>query len=402
MCLPMDTQRSLSRTPPDFSLVLGGPLYQLFRRTHLSGDALDLVQRRIVVIALLAWLPLAVLSALGGRLLPGTTSVPFLLDVEVHIRYLLAVPLLVAAELVVHQRMRPVLQQFVARDLVPEASRAQFDAAFASLVRWRNSVGAELILIGVVYGLGVLVIWRNYGTLDTNSWYATSAATGDVLTMAGWWYGYVSIPIFQFLLVRWYFRIFLWARFLRQVSRIELRLLPSHPDRIGGLGFLANTAYAFVPLALAHGAVLAAMIANRIFYLGAGLKDFRAETLLMVLFVELLVFGPLFAFALQLARTKRKGLAEYGTLATRYVGQFDAKWLRGGAPKDEPLVGSADVQSLADLANSFEVVKGMRLAPMTRDSVLQVAAATFIPLVPLFLTVMPWEELVKKLFGILF
>ena len=402
MCLPMDTQRSLSRTPPDFSLVLGGPLYQLFRRTHLSGDALDLVQRRIVVIALLAWLPLAVLSALGGRLLPGTTSVPFLLDVEVHIRYLLAVPLLVAAELVVHQRMRPVLQQFVARDLVPEASRAQFDAAFASLVRWRNSVGAELILIGVVYGLGVLVIWRNYGTLDTNSWYATSAATGDVLTMAGWWYGYVSIPIFQFLLVRWYFRIFLWARFLRQVSRIELRLLPSHPDRVGGLGFLANTAYAFVPLALAHGAVLAAMIANRIFYLGAGLKDFRAETLLMVLFVELLVFGPLFAFALQLARTKRKGLAEYGTLATRYVGQFDAKWLRGGAPKDEPLVGSADVQSLADLANSFEVVKGMRLAPMTRDSVLQVAAATFIPLVPLFLTVMPWEELVKKLFGILF
>jgi hypothetical protein len=398
----MDTHRSLTGTPPDFSLVLGGPLYQLFRRTHLSGDALDLVQRRIVVIALLAWLPLAVLSGLGGGLLPGTTSVPFLLDVEVHIRYLLAVPLLVAAELVVHQRMRPVLQQFVARDLVPEASRAQFDAAFASLVRWRNSAGAELLLIGIVYGLGVLVIWRNYGALDTNSWYATSAATGDVLTAAGWWYGYVSIPIFQFLLVRWYFRIFLWARFLRQVSRIELRLLPSHPDRVGGLGFLANTAYAFVPLALAHGAVLAAMLANRIFYLGASLADFRAEALLMVLFVELLVFGPLFAFAIQLARTKRKGLADYGTLATRYVGQFDTKWLRGGAPPDEPLVGSADVQSLADLANSFEVVKGMRIVPMTRDALLQVAAATVAPLVPLFLTVMPWEELVKKLFGILF
>ncbi len=398
----MDTPRGLTGTPPEFSLVLGGPLYQLFRRTHLSGDALDLVQRRIVVIALLAWLPLAVLSGLGGRLLPGTTTVPFLLDVEVHIRYLLAVPLLVAAELVVHQRMRPVLQQFVARDLIPEASRAQFDAAFASLVRWRNSVGAELLLIGIVYGLGVLVIWRNYGALDTNSWYATSAATGDVLTTAGWWYGYVSIPIFQFLIVRWYFRIFLWARFLRQVSRIELRLLPSHPDRVGGLGFLANTAYAFVPLALAHGAVLAAMIANRIFHLGAGLMDFQAEALLMVLFVELLVFGPLFAFAFQLARVKRKGLAEYGTLATRYVGQFDAKWLRGGAPPDEPLVGSADVQSLADLANSFEVVKGMRLAPMTRDAVVQVAAATFLPIVPLFLTVMPWDQLVKKLFGILF
>jgi hypothetical protein len=383
---------------PDFSLVLGGPLYQMFRRAHLSGDALDLVQRRIVVIALLAWLPLALLSGLGGRLLPGTTAVPFLLDVEVHIRYLLAVPLLVAAELVVHQRMRPVLQQFLARDLVPERSRREFDAAFASLVRWRNSTGAELSLIGIVYGLGVLFIWRNYGALDADSWYAT----GQVLTTAGWWYVFVSIPIFQFLLVRWYFRIFLWARFLRQVSRIELRLLPSHPDRVGGLGFLANTAYAFVPLALAHGAVLAAMLANRIFYLGASLADFRGEALTMVLFVELLVFGPLLAFAIQLARTKRTGLADYGTLATRYVGQFDAKWLRGGAPPGEPLVGSADVQSLADLANSFEVVKGMRIVPMTRDAVLQVAAATVAPLVPLFLTVMPWEELVKKLFGILF
>jgi hypothetical protein len=383
---------------PDFSLVLGGPLYQMFRRAHLSGDALDLVQRRIVVIALLAWLPLALLSGLGGRLLPGTTAVPFLLDVEVHIRYLLAVPLLVAAELVVHQRMRPVLQQFLARDLVPERSRQEFDAAFASLVRWRNSTGAELSLIGIVYGLGVLFIWRNYGALDADSWYAT----GQALTTAGWWYVFVSIPIFQFLLVRWYFRIFLWARFLRQVSRIELRLLPSHPDRVGGLGFLANTAYAFVPLALAHGAVLAAMLANRIFYLGASLADFRGEALTMVLFVELLVFGPLLAFAIQLARAKRTGLADYGTLATRYVGQFDAKWLRGGAPPGEPLVGSADVQSLADLANSFEVVKGMRIVPMTRDAVLQVAAATVAPLVPLFLTVMPWEELVKKLFGILF
>ena len=398
----METPRALTGTPPDFSLVLGGPLYQLFRRTHLSGDALDLVQRRIVVIALLAWLPLALLSGLGGRLLPGSTTVPFLLDVEVHIRYLLAVPLLVAAELVVHRRMRPVLQQFVARDLVPAESRARFDAAFASLVRWRNSAGAEIFLIALVYGLGVLFIWRNYGALDTNSWYATSTATGTALTTAGWWYSYVSIPLFQFLLVRWYYRIFLWARFLWQVSRIELRLLPSHPDRVGGLGFLAGTAFAFVPLALAHGAALAAMFANRIFHLGAKLTDFRAETLLMVLFVEFLVFGPLFAFSIQLSRTKRQGLAEYGTLATRYVGEFDAKWLRGGAPEGEPLVGSADVQSLADLANSFEVVKGMRIAPMTRDAVLQVAAATLLPLVPLFLTVMPWEDLVRKLFGILF
>src|SRR3974377_255078 len=86
----------------DFSLVLGGPLFQLLRRAHLSGDALDLLQRRIIVIPLIAWLPLALLTAIDGQLLGGPTTVPFLVDVDVHVRLLVALPLLIAAEIVVH------------------------------------------------------------------------------------------------------------------------------------------------------------------------------------------------------------------------------------------------------------------------------------------------------------
>ena len=386
----------------DFSLVLGGPLYQLLRRAHLSGDTLDLLRRRIVVLSLLAWLPLALFAGFEGRLLPGTATVPFLLDVEVHVRYLLAVPLMVVAELVVHQRMRAVLQQFLGRKLVPEAVRAQFDAAVASVARLRNSVLAEILIIAFVYGVGMFVVWRNYVALDANTWYATTSAAGSRLSLAGMWYGYVSLPLFQFLLLRWYFRVFIWARFLWQVSRLELKLVPTHPDRVGGLGFLANTAYAFLPLALAHGAVLAGMLANRILHLGAKLPEFKAEIVLMLFFVQFLVFGPLFAFAAQLARAKRTGLGEYGSLAARYVREFDGKWLRGGAAPGEPLVGTADLQSLADLGNSFEVVKGMRLAPVTRDAILQLAAATLLPVVPLLLTMMPWDELLKRLFGMVF
>ncbi len=386
----------------DFSLVLGGPLYQLFRRAHLSGDALDLLRRRIVVLSLLAWLPLALLAGFEGRLLPGTATVPFLLDVEVHVRYLLAIPLMVVAELVVHQRMRAVLQQFLGRKLVPEAVRTQFDAAVASVARLRNSVLAEILIIAFVYGVGMFVVWRNYVALDANTWYATTSAAGSKLSLAGMWYGYVSLPLFQFLLLRWYYRVFIWARFLWQVSRLGLKLVPTHPDRVGGLGFLANTAYAFLPLALAHGAVLAGMLANRILHLGAKLPEFKAEIVLMLFFVQFLVFGPLFAFAAQLARAKRTGLGEYGSLAARYVREFDGKWLRGGAAPDEPLVGTADLQSLADLGNSFEIVKGMRLAPVTRDAILQLAAATLLPVVPLLLTMMPWDELLKRLFGMVF
>jgi hypothetical protein len=360
------------------------------------------VRQRIIVISLLAWLPLLVLSALDGQALGGRVAVPFLLDVDVHVRFLVGLPLLILAELVVHQRMRFVVQQFQERQVIPESARARFNAAIASALRLRNSVLAEVLLIALVYGVGVLIVWRQYGALAAATWYATPAVGGSTLSLAGMWFGYVSVPLFQFLLCRWYFRLGIWARFLWQVSRIELRLVPTHPDRVGGLGFLSNTVYAFIPLAVAHGAMLAGMIANRIFYLGATLLDFKVEIVVMLLFLLGVVLGPLLVFAPQLAEAKRTGNREYGTLAQRYVRAFDAKWLRGDAPAEEPLVGSADIQSLADLANSFEVVRTMRLAPVTKEAILQLVVATLVPVAPLALTLMSLEELLKRLFGILF
>jgi hypothetical protein len=385
----------------DFSLVLGGPLYQLLRRAHLSDDALSLQRRRTLVLALIAWLPLLLLATLSGRLFDGGVAVPFLFDVEVHVKFLVALPLLVIAELVVHQRMRTVVSTFGARHLVAPADVARLDSAIASAYRLRNSLTAELLLIAFVYAVGISVVWRQYVALDAATWYATPAAGGSTLTIAGIWYGYVSLPLFQFLLCRWYFRVCIWARLLWQVSRIPLALVPTHPDRVGGLGFLSNTVYAFVPLVLAHGALLAGTLASQIFYAGARLTDFRLEILLLMIFVVFLVVGPLMVFAPQLSRAKRTGLREYGTLAQGYVRAFDEKWLRSGAV-DEPMLGSGDIQSLADLGNSFEIVRGMRIVPVTKEAMLQLGVATLIPIVPLVLTLMPLEELLQKLLGVIF
>jgi hypothetical protein len=383
-------------------LVLGGPLFQLLRRSHLAGDALELLRQRILVISLLAWLPLLALSAVEGQALGGAAAVPFLLDVDVNARFLIALPLLIVAELVVHQRMRFVVRQFLERNLIPQSALPRFDAAIASAFRLRNSMLAEVLLITFVYVVGVLLLWRHYVALAAATWYATPTVEGMKFSLAGMWYAYVSLPLYQFLLVRWYYRIFIWMRFLWQVSRIELSLIPTHPDRVGGLGFLANTVYAFMPLAVAHGVMLAGLIANRIFYVGAALPDFKIEIAVVVVFLMCLVLGPLLLFAAQLAHAKRTGNREYGALAERYVREFDAKWLRGGAPADERLVGSGDIQSLADLANSFEVVRTMQIAPITRDALLRLVAATLAPVLPLALTMMPLEELLKRLLGIVF
>jgi hypothetical protein len=384
----------------DFSLVLGGPLYQLLLRTRLTGTTLEHWRLRIILVTMVAWLPLLVLTALEGTALGGTT--PFLLSVEVHVRFLVALPLLIVAELVVHQRMVSIVRLFDERNLIPESDRTRFEAAITSAFRLRNSVLAEVLLILFVYGVGVLFIWRNYIALHGATWYAAPADSGMRLSLAGIWFMFISLPIFQFLLIRWYFRIFIWARFLWQVSRIELALVPTHPDRLGGLGFIANTAFAFVPLLAAHGALLAGPIAERIFHTGAKLTDFKLGIAALVVFVLIVVIGPLLFFSPRLSRAKRKGGREYGTLAERYVREFDAKWLRGGADANERLMGSADLQSLADLSNSFEVVRSMRIIPLTWEAIVQLIGAILLPLAPLLLTMIPVEELIDRAFGILF
>ena len=153
---------------------------------------------------------------------------------------------------------------------------------------------------------------------------------------------------------------------------------------------------------LAQGVVLAGMMANRIFYAGATLPEFKVELIGLVAVMVFAILGPLLVFSPQLAAAKRGGLREYGTLAQRYVREFDHKWLRGGAPPDEPLVGSADIQSLADLGNSFEVVKDMRLVPFTLQTVLQLAVTTLLPVLPLTLTMISLEELLERLLKIVF
>ena len=134
-------------------------------------------------------MPLLLLSIAEGHAWGDSVRLPFLYDVELHVRLLLALPLLIVAELVVHQRMRPVVGQFLERGLIPDAARPQFDAAIASALRLRNSVAAEVLLIAFVYVVGVGFIWRTQVALDVASWYGVPADGRLQPSLAGWWLG---------------------------------------------------------------------------------------------------------------------------------------------------------------------------------------------------------------------
>jgi hypothetical protein len=312
-----------------------------------------------------------------------------------------ALPLLILAEPIVHVRTRAVARRFIERRIVTADDLPALGAAIDWAMRARNSVSLEVALLILIWTAGHF-IWRSQIALDTDTWYFVQEGTRWTLTPAGYWYAFVSIPIFQFILARWLVRLFIWFALLFRVSRLNLCLTATHPDRAGGLGFLGKASYAFSPILVAQGALLAGLIANRVLYEGENLLSFKREAAALVVCLVLIFLGPLVIFTPQMAATRRKAMAEYGRLASHYVQEFEDKWVRGGTPRTDQLLGSADIQSLADLSNSYDLVRQMRVVPFGFEDITRLALVTAAPLVPLGLLVFSLEDLIVRLVKILF
>ena len=384
----------------NFTLVLGGPLYQLYLRTKLARPTLELVPRRVASIALICWLPLLVLSLLNGSALGGV-AVPFLLDLGVYTRFLGALPLMVAAELIVYQRLSPIVQQFLDRGIVLPQDRARFSDLVASAKRLQSSALAEGILFVAAITIGHWV-WKENMMSDAPTWFASSIGRGQHLTLAGCWYAFVSLPILRFILLRWYFRLFVWYRFLWQVRALPLHFHLFHPDRAGGIGFLSGSVSAFAPVLVAQTILLTGIIGDRIWHAGATLPTFKMEIAEAVAFLMLLVLIPLTFFLFGLEEAGRKAKREYGILASRYVEDFRCKWIQGQGTEGDRLLGTSDIQSLADLGNAYSVVSDMRLVPISKSEIIRLAVSLIFPILPLTLTMVPLDKIIDRLIKLVF
>ena len=219
--------------PYALPLMVGGPLHRLLVRLRLSGPSLEFLQRRILAVLAIAWLPLLVLALLEGHAWGGA-GVSFLKDVGAQVRLLVSLPLLIAAEAIVHRKMRDGIPLFVERGLVEGAQRTQFVDAIASVRRWLDSSAVEWSLLALVVAVALAGAMPKEMLLAADSWHGTFRGDREVLTLAGWWAALVSLPLYQFLFARLYYRLVVWWRFLWLVSRIDLNLQPSHADRMGG------------------------------------------------------------------------------------------------------------------------------------------------------------------------
>lgn len=393
-----NSQDNPQKSVDDFSLAIGGPLYQLYLRTRLAKPPLKLTQRRIGFFLALTWLPLFVLTMISGTAFHGV-SMPFIVDYAAHARLIIALVLLILMEVIVHQRIHRIVSQFIKRNLIPKTHMETFHQIVISSLRLRNSMTAEILLLITAVCIGHW-FWKEFSTLDMATWYAKIENNKILLTPAGYWFVFISLPVFQFILLRWYYRIFIWYRFLWKVSRIPLQLNSLHPDKAGGIAFLADTIFIFSPFILAHTVLLAGIIANLIWHTGALITDFKLEIIGYILYLIIIMLLPLFFFTLQLLRTKAFGTLDYGTTASHYVDLFREKWIQ--TKNDEKIIGSQDIQSLADLSNSFQVTSEMRLTPFSRATFLKLIVIIALPLVPLLIALMPIETMMMNVIKVIF
>lgn len=383
-------------TPP---LILGGPVYRLLRRFDPSSSTPGLLSRQAVIVTLICWSPLVVLSLFQARA-PGPVTLPFFRDLETQVRFLVSLPVLIGAEIVIERRIRPIISRFVERHLVTPEQLPQFNSAVNTAARIHNSVVADILLLLFIYTAG-LAIWRHQIPLTISTWYASSQNGQIHLTPAGYWLAFVSVPIFQFILLRWYMQILIWFWFLTRIARFQFRLMPLHPDRAGGLAFVAASSLALAPLLFAHSALISAQIASHILYRGESL---HSSVITIVSYISLAVgaaLAPLCLFTPQLVQAKRSALARYGNFATGLVSDFDEKWLKTGAD-GLPMLASEEIQTVADLDNSFRVVREMRYVPISPHDVCMLFVVTTAPFLPLLLTVMPVDQLLVEAVKLVF
>ncbi len=349
---------------------------------------LDRPRVQFVAAFALGWAPIAVLGVIG-RLVTGHVE-PLVADVSVHVRLLVAVPLLLIADRLLAQQSRLTLRRFAEEGFVGGEDGARFDGLVRGAERLRRAPIAEAILLAGAVAVGVATL---LGWLGPTGVVQSSANAG--LGAARVWYGLVGLPLFVFLLARSLWRWAIWVRTLVGLARLRLRLALAHPDRAGGISFVTLPSLAFhVPFLLGMSGVLCASWGMQIARTGVALRQFRAPFIAFIIAGELLALAPLLAFSPRLFVAARRGLVEYGALATSYVRRFRERWLTPAAPAE--LLGTSDLQSLNDLGGAYRetIDKALPIAFGLRE-VLVLLLAMVLPTLPLMLAFAPLEVVAK-------
>jgi hypothetical protein len=366
----------------DDSLVRGGPFHRAQRAIGLIRPNQWNVGRRIIFLLAIGWLPLFLITSISNP--AGLFSL--LKDYRVHSRMLIVVPVLLIGEIFMDVRFRTVFAHLRTTGLLEASDLERIDDVIARLVRLRDSLLPELAILLLVI---VHTVTAYRGLVDTAPWLAHGYGAEFHLTLAGWYGVVVSTCIFQFLLGLGLWRWLLWTFFAFTLSRTKLKLVPTHPDQHGGLGFLGLTSAAFGPIAFSATAVIAATWRNEILYHGAHLMSFKSPAIALIVVVALLALGPLAFFIPRLAALRRRGILEYGILGQLHSAEFHEKWILHRAGHEAEFLMAPENSALNDFGEAYEKIGKMNPFLTDKGALYALAGAVLIPALPMILAEVP-------------
>lgn len=382
----------------DTHVFAGGPPLRLQRSLGLVKPDQPRVVRRALLAAGIAWIPLALLTLLQTLRTTDSSANSFFADFSVHARYLIALPALILAESDCIPRFERIVCQFMDIGMVRDSDVPRYRAAVQSTRRLLDSKYGELVVPVVAY-LSVVPMMLYLSSDFVPPWQRTPAGS---FSWAGWWHVLVSLPLLLILLFGWIWRMVLWARFLMLMAALDLRLLPSHPDSVGGLRFVSTSLRGFRFISFALSALVAGAIADRVVYQQTDLLSFKAHVIVLMAFILIFSAGPLTAFARRLRETKKQAMFEYGALAQRLGREFEAKWLRADKTSNPDMLQAPDFSATTDFYSVAANVYEMRDVPFTARDLIAPLLPAVVPFLAVALLKVPFQVVLDAIVKLLF
>ena len=383
--------RDSTTVSPDLEALFGlsgGRVGRGLERLQLARGARLRAGRVAVLLSVVTWLPLLVLTAVEGVAWGGAVQVPFVRDYLPYGQLLIAIPVLVLGELAVGRYLVRALAQLRASEVLGRETEEDLDSVITRTLEYWRGRKIDAVIFFLTCATTVVALLQAREWL-TGGW----QVAGDGMTVAGWWYLLVSLPVIRFLSLRWLWRMLLWSWVLWRISRLELQPRPAHPDRAGGLAFLGGTQAAFGVFVFALGVQLSCLLADAVHFRGAELTEFRGEVIAFVVIVVIALVFPLLVFAPKLMRAREKNLLFLSGSAHRGAGDLERK-LRASSEGELP----ADaVSGLSDFSVLYEHARLMRPVPLEMQHILALVLAAVVPFLPLIFLVVPAREVLRTL-----
>ena len=353
------------------------PFERLARRLHL----------RAIVLVAITWIPLCIGALL--RMVGGNPPAPILFDLSVHVRLLVAIPLILLADRLLELRCRGAVAQLY-EGAFAEVTR--LDRIVGGAIRLRDSRFVEIAIATVAALVGQASIWGITGSTGLVSGVDDDGA----LSFAHIWYASVALPIVQFLMVRWLWHWIIWSYVVIRASRLDLATIGTHPDHAGGIGFMSSPVSAFWMFVLALSVLLASAWGTEMLATHASLESFVPSFVVFVIAAVILGCGPLLAYVGILYRTRHRETRAYSGLARDYVRAFHHKWIVARSDYDQ-LLGAEDIESLSDMCNAYESLVSTRRVPFGIMTLVGIWIAAMIPMLPLAMTSVPVDQLLRRI-----